>query len=134
MFLLDWYRQWLDIRSESQSRQIELTREVTTEEKICQSCETLKTQLEIVNYEKKQLLERLLEKPESEPERTKASELVAPRPRQVPWHVRRQMLETEDREKARAMKDAAKPDSTKVNVDELEKELKIAEETREHSS
>jgi hypothetical protein len=46
------------------------------------------------------------------------------------------MLETEDREKARALKDAAKPDSAnqKVDVEELERELNVAEKTRESES
>jgi hypothetical protein len=139
MFLLEWYRQWLTIRAEFKAKKFELTREVTTEQKICQSCETLKQQLEIANYEKKQLLDRLLFKPSPEAERTVAPEPTAVRPRSIPWHVRRQMLETEDREKARALKDAAKPDSAnqtnqKVDVEELERELNVAEKARESES
>ena len=124
MFLLDWYKQWLDIRSESKAKQLELT----SEDKVCQSCETLKMQLEIANFEKEKLLNRLLEKPEA-PAETVAPEVT--RPRMVPWNVRRQMLEREDREKARILKNAPKPDSEKADVAELEKELDIASAERE---
>lgn len=134
MFLLDWYREWLEIRSEFKAKKFELTREVKQEEVVCASCETLKQQLEIANYEKKQLLNRLLTTPEKEPERTIAPELVAPRPKAIPWHVRKQMLETEDRQKAHALKNAAQPDNAKVDVEELERELKVAEKTRESES
>lgn len=134
MLLLDWYREWLEIRSEFKAKKFELTREVKQEDTVCQSCETLRNQLEIANYEKRQLLDRLLHTPEKEPERIKAPELVAPRPKTIPWHVRKQMLETEDRAKARALKDAAQPDTAKVDVSELEKELGIAEKAREESN
>jgi hypothetical protein len=145
MFLLDWYKEWLNIRSEFKEKNFELTREVKQESTICQSCETLKKQLEISNYEKDRLLNRLLEKPEVIPDRTIAPELTAVRPKMIPWHLRKQMLEREDREKARALRDAAKPDSSnnpqsneinkmKVDVTELEKELKIAAEERESKS
>ena len=41
------------------------------ESRVCKSCEILKQQLETVNYEKKQLMDRLLEKPEKEsPDKT----------------------------------------------------------------
>jgi hypothetical protein len=47
--------------------------------------------------------------------------------------VRRQLLETEDREKAQRLKNAAKPDSevVKVSTEDLEKDLQIAEQERE---
>lgn len=134
MFILDWYKEWLEIRSEFKTRSLELKTAVKQEEIICQSCETLKSQLEIANYEKRQLLSRLLEKPEPIEERLTAPEPQAMRPRAVPWHVKKQMLETEDREKARAMREAPKPDSEKANVDELERELKVVETARESTT
>lgn len=123
MFLLDWYKQWLDIRKSARE-----------EEKPCESCETLKQQLEIANYEKEKLLNRIMEKPE--PERTTAPEPQAVRPKMVPWHVRRQMLEREDRERARLMREAPKTDkeiaeTAKTDVAELEKEMDIASAERE---
>lgn len=134
MLLLDWYRQWLDIRAEFKAKKFELTREVTSEQSICQSCETLRQQLEISNYEKKLLLNRLLEKPEPVEERIKAPELIAQRPRVTTWAAKRQMLEREDRELARSLREAAKPDGEKADIAELEKELGVAEKARESQS
>jgi uncharacterized Zn finger protein (UPF0148 family) len=95
--------------------------------RVCPSCETLKMQLEISNNEKRQLLERILEKPalESKPELREVT-----RPVNVPWRVRQQMLEAEDREKARLMREAPKP----VSTEDLEKDLDIASATREAES
>jgi hypothetical protein len=126
MFLLDWYKQWLEIRTEFRAK----TNEVIHEEKVCQSCETLRQQLEISNYEKGELLKKLLKEPEAPPI-TEAPNITPPR--MVPWNVRRQMLEREDREKARLMRDAPKPDANtnKADVAELEKELDVASANRE---
>jgi hypothetical protein len=129
MFLLDWYKQWMDIRTELRLRESELN------PKICESCETLKHQLEISNHEKKQLLDRLLEKPEPVKEVVR-NETPMMLPRNIPWNVRRQMLEAEDREKARVLKNAPKPDSAidKVETEELEKALDLAAEQRDKQS
>lgn len=128
MFLLDWYKQYLDIRTEFKQKKLELNTVVKKEETVCQSCETLRVQLEIANYEKKQLLDRILEKPEAPPI-TEPPAIT--RPKMVPWNVRRQILEQEDREKARALRNAATPDAAKVDVTELEKELNVAGQERE---
>ena len=111
MGLLNWYREWREIRH-------------------CESCDTLRQQLEIANYEKQQLLNKLLTPPapviESKP-------LEVTVPRTVPWNVRRQMLEREDREKARSLRNAAAPDSEidKKSTEELERELDLATAERE---
>ena len=94
------------------------------EDKLCSSCETLRAQLEIANYENKRLLDKILAEPKSEPSKPPPEITI---PRNVPWSVRRQMLEAEDREKARLMREAPKP----VPVEELEKELDIATAQRE---
>lgn len=124
MFLLDWYKEYLEIKYNSRK----LKNEVVVEEKVCQSCETLRQQLEFSNYEKTQLLNKLLKEPEP------IKEVVAPqitRPRSMPWNVRRQLLEQEDRVKAQRMKDAPKPDVVKESTEDLEKDLQIAEQDRE---
>lgn len=125
MLLLDWYRQYLEIKYNSRK----LKNDVVVEEKVCQSCETLRHQLEVANYEKQQILSKLLKEPEP------VKETVAPvitRPVRLPWPARKQLLETEDREKARIMRNAPKPDvpPTVADVAELEKDLKVAEDTR----
>lgn len=127
MFLLNWYRQWIDIRTELRLRESELN------PKICDSCETLKSQLEIVNFEKQKLIDKLLEKPEP------VKEVVAPqitRPVNIPWNVRRQMLEREDREQARLKREAPKPDSIveKKSLEELEKAMDFAGQQRDKQS
>jgi hypothetical protein len=98
--------------------------------KICQSCETLKEQLASTIHEKNRLLDRILERPNvettSQPERT----VTVPHTN-IPWTVRRQMLEREDREKARLMKDAP---VAKFSTEDLEKELDIVGNEREKSN
>jgi hypothetical protein len=112
--MFNWYREWLLIRKESRT---------------CESCETLRSQLELVNYEKKQLLDRILERPEKET--TKESNSVVLPPRNIPWNVRRQLLETEDRERAKLMREAPKVNQTPLTTEELEKDLDIASAERE---
>ena len=70
-------------------------------------------------------MDRLLAKPEPEVPR-EFKEIT--QPKNIPWNVRRQMLESEDREKARLMREAPKPISTA----ELEQELDVAGKEREN--
>lgn len=102
-------------------------KEEREDSRICSSCETLRAQLELANYDKGRLLDRLLEKPGIEVP-SKLAEIT--RPQTVPWNVRRQMLEKEDREKARLMAKAPKP----IPTEDLEKELEIAATEREAES
>lgn len=69
----------------------------------CKSCETYKEQLALANFEKKQLLERLLFVPVKE-EPTTIAQPTPILPRIVPWKMQRQMLEAEDRATAAAMR------------------------------
>lgn len=101
-------------------------REEREKETICPSCEILKVQVEKLTYDNEKLLNRILEKPEIETDKPRVE--ITP-PRNIPWNVRRQILEKEDREKARLMRDAPKPD--KISTEDLEKELDIAARTRE---
>ena len=82
----------------------------------CNSCETLRGQLESVNFEKKILLDRLLNP--SVPVVQEKEEYEPIKPKNIPWIVRKQMLEAEDREKAKLMR---------LKTEELEKELGIPE-------
>ena len=95
--------------------------------RVCLSCETLRAQLEISRLENKRLLDRILEKPEPEAPRAPVEISV---PKNIPWNVRKQMLEAEDRERARLLRQAPKPES----VEDLEKELDIAATQREKTS
>lgn len=113
MGLLDWYREFRDIRH-------------------CESCETLRQQLELANYEKQQMLSKLLNK-ESPAPIIESQPIEVSVPKMIPWNVRKQMLEREDREKARSLRNAAAPDSEieKKSIEELEKDLDIAAAERE---
>lgn len=88
---------------------------------ICYSCETLRIQLEIANNEKKQLLSKLIDKP-IEPLVERSAEI--PISKNIPWNVRRQMLEAEDRQKARII---AEKNREMKSTEELEKEIGITE-------
>lgn len=86
----------------------------------CNTCEVLRAQLDESNRERRALLNRLLEPPKSEPPLEKEEELVPIKPQFVPWRMRQQMLEAEDRQKARLTKEKA------AELAELERELGVA--------
>jgi hypothetical protein len=95
------------------------------ESHVCQSCEILKSQLERLTFENSQLMNRILEKPTIET--TKEPTMVTLPSRNVPWNVRRQMLEQEDREKAKLIREA--PNA--VSTEQLEKDLDFVSAERE---
>lgn len=122
MFLLDWYREFHAIRRES---------------RVCDSCETLKSQLASLQQQNQFLVNRLTERPEIP--KVEPPPIIT-QPRSVPFSVRRQFLERESREQARSLRNAAKPDSAisdsskeseKESIADLERELNIAESERE---
>ncbi len=94
--------------------------------------EELKTELAAIRYERDRLLKYILEEPKStstngvlpsDDGNTKEDELKPIQPKVVPWHVRRQMLEEEDRQKARQLEEFKKEQADAIN--KLEKELKL---------
>lgn len=93
--------------------------------RICPTCEVLKSQIESLRYEKNQLLNKLLNPTEPVETKSYEEEVKIQIPRTTPWHVRRQMLEAEDRKAAQLMRDKAVP------VEDLEKELDLAAAARE---
>jgi hypothetical protein len=103
--------------------------EELVQEMICESCETLKIENARLQRDNDRLLERILEKPETPKEREIAPVPQSVLPKTLPWAVRRQMLEAEDREKARLMTKAAKPDVT--TTEEMEKVMHEVEVERE---
>lgn len=92
---------------------------------ICRSCETLRTEVARLTQDNERLLNVLLDKNIPNKVTSEVPMMIRP-PVNVPWNVKRQILEREDRERAKLMKEAPKP----VDVNELEKELNIAEENR----
>lgn len=117
-----------------------------SENKICESCETLKMQLAIANAEKRTMLDALLEKnkpAEAAPMKTVNLEEV--KSRQMTWNVRRQMLEAEDRKRAELLRkstpqaapvaqQASQSESPVQSIDEsikeLERELGVEEDAK----
>lgn len=104
-------------------------KEMDDENKICNSCEHLKIMLEQSNIERKELLNKLLNKDNQSSPPVMNDEPKEPQlmKRNIPWNVRRQMLEKEDREKARLMRDAPKPIIVNTEIEALEKELGVTD-------
>lgn len=85
----------------------------------CDTCEVLRLQLDESNRERRELLNRLLDKDKPEPQVKEEKEHVPIQPQFIPWRVRQQMLEAEDRKAASLMRDK------KQEIESLEKELGI---------
>lgn len=122
MDILAFIREYLDIRRDSKS--------------YCKSCETLREQLAVTNHEKKILLEQILVKPAPIQQEREAPQPIGPK--MVPWHIKRQMLEAEDRALAatirRQKEDAEKATQERLtnttqpfSIEDLEKELAVGE-------
>lgn len=105
-------------------------------ERECKNCDTLRSLLEQERFEKNKLLESILQKPVSEPS-APISELEEVRPKFTPWRVRQQLLEQEDRAKAKILREqdnqgivnnSHKSLRESQQIEELEKELGIGVE------
>lgn len=117
-----WWRELLEIRYEFRERNARL------HEEVCQSCEILKQTNDHLRMDNEKLLRRLIDKPEPELVRNEVSE-PQPLTRHIPWAVRKQMLEAEDRQKAKLMAQFGALGNSKI--EDLEKEMGIAAEARE---
>jgi hypothetical protein len=87
------------------------------EELPCNTCEVLRAQLDESNRERRELLNRLLEPSKPEPLAVEKEDFKPIQPAFVPWRVRQQMLESEDRHQAALLK------NRQVEIEKLEKEL-----------
>lgn len=105
-------------------------------DKICQSCETLKEQLAAANIEKNKLLDLILEKNKVvNEEPAKEIDYQSVKPKYIPWNVRKELLEAEDRERARIQRDKLAPNSKEQKeIDKLEQEIGIAPGATEKQS
>jgi hypothetical protein len=93
--------------------------------KVCASCEILKQQLSIMMLERDRLLTNLLVGSPVEPPNITQQEPQVIKPKIVPWSVRRQMLEAEDRRKAELLRNVPKPTIQQVSIEQLEKEIGV---------
>lgn len=123
MDILGLLREYLEIRQDRKDH--------------CKSCLILQEQLSRALDRESRLLASLTSK--SEPVRETPAETPMPLQtgKTIPWHIKRQLLEAEDRAKALALRDLANATSptvekkpiesvnTDISVDELEKELGI---------
>lgn len=99
------------------------------EEFPCHSCETLKIQLALKNEENTKLLNTILEMNKPKEEIKVETRTIQPvQPKNIPWSVRRQMIEAEDRKAAELIAKKAR-EAAEQGVDEtireLEKELGV---------
>jgi hypothetical protein len=92
----------------------------------CESCDVLQKQLEISNYEKKQLLEHILDFTKPRAEEVRITKEIDPiKPKAIPFSVRREMLEKEDRVRAEILK---QKEAELQSIEALEREVGIVEE------
>lgn len=94
--------------------------------KICNNCEYLKCEIAKLQKLNNRLLNQILETP-IQPEINQLSETPQPlnTSRFIPFSVKRQELESEDRKKAKLMSDELKKNHNH-NIEELEKEILTA--------
>lgn len=128
MFLLKWYREWKQIRSEF------------FQPPVCASCEALKETVNSLQYQNGQLLAALTHKPEI------VQPVIDPNlkpmmPRRVPWGVKRQMLESQDKAQHDALlkkkQQEMNPPVQSVaatTLEELEREVGVVEEDAERET
>ena len=91
-------------------------------EDTCPVCEVLREQLAMSERERRELLQRALSPPPSEPLVKESEHPIPITPAFTPWRVRQQMLEAEDRKRAELLRRNAE------DVEKLEKELGVAQE------
>jgi len=85
----------------------------------CNTCEALRHQLASSERERRELLQRVLTPPEPIIEPEPKEEYKPVTPQFIPWRLRKEMLEAEDRKKAQLMQEKNK------EIAELEKELGV---------
>lgn len=104
---------------------------------ICDSCEILKEQLALLNHTNEQLMKRLLDKPEEVNQAPPTLSVVKPKG-SIPWAVRRQLLESEDRKRAELLQRAPIPihfsDTKNITTENLEIQLGVADGGYEKSN
>ena len=117
--------------------------ETAREKSICPNCEVLRQQLEIANYEKRQLTDTIVAMvlPKVADIPIVQSEQKPIRPRTIPWRVKQQELEANSRDLARIQREQAELakqaglkssiTTPEISIEDLEKELQIVETKRE---
>ncbi len=120
--MFNWLRELMELRAEFRLRRL-------NDEAIqCETCEVLKMTLAQVNREKEVLLNRLLAgSVEDLPKTPPVPEPI--QSRFVPWKMKQQMLEVEDRQKARVLAEFKKEhEAAKINTAKLEASIGVNNE------
>lgn len=87
--MFNWLREFYEIRAEYRR---------------CRTCEELRRELDYLRGDNQRLLNKLVFlSPEVKQE--SSNQLISAKPLRVPWIVKQQMLEAEDRQKAKIIKD-----------------------------
>ena len=98
----------------------------------CPTCEVLKDSLAVERQFNKVLLDKLVDRDKPESPHVREEPNLPITPKFVPWRVKQQMLEAEDRAKARALTNAGRPDINRPDsTEDLERELNIVAAERE---
>ncbi len=140
-FIAAWYDERNAEKAKVREHELELKRmeiQEIQDSNICQSCQSLRLEIARLHDLNNKLVDDILQKPVDETKTQPMIELGPKKGTKIPWAVRRQMLEQEDRAQARIIRDkqkemqenpvytngagAAQPNST---IEELEKELEI---------
>jgi hypothetical protein len=100
------------------------------EKAVCKSCEILQFENDRLHAENSRLLTELLKNDNEQPLAVRDNQDIPkiPLPRRMPFTARRQMLEAEDRERAKILRQAPKPET--ASVEDFAKELADVEKER----
>lgn len=90
----------------------------------CENCDTLRSLLESEKFEKKELLNHLLGTNRVETSQVNMTVAEPIIPKNIPWRVRREMLESEDRAAAQIIR-KKEEEARSQTTEELEKELGV---------
>lgn len=102
---------------------------------ICPNCELLKQILEQERFERKEMLNVIIESNKPKTEYVPVQTPQEFKPKVVSWRVRQAALEQEDRIKAALLKNKTKEmKDAQVDVSDLEQEMGIIEKERENGS
>lgn len=113
----NYFKLWLQHKLDPHCQHCE---DLVIESRICNSCETLKLE----NARLLDLIDKLTDKPTVEPkDETPVVEFKPLAPARVPWRIKQQALEENDRAKAKAIRDAANATNDITDIKELEDEV-----------
>lgn len=125
-----WFHQLFNPHCSHCALLLEEERERKAESKVCDTCEVLKSELAQAHNQIRELQSVLIHPTKTEEPRINTSELKPILPSRIPWKVRQQMLEKEDRHAAELIRNRAtqNPNPKSVSIEELEAELGVMEE------